>query len=117
MDFEQKKRYVKTVSALFLVSFFVTLFILLSLRFGNKISHSLSVAQLAAIALGCGAVPAGSYTGFVAMFSKLLRMPNVSGAVVVVFCIPLVLAANIYGMIIFVPSYIKTLAEVIKNRS
>ncbi|MGN0531284.1 MAG: hypothetical protein ACI4IN_00575 [Eubacterium sp.] len=117
MDVKQKKRYIRTVLALFLVSFFVTLGILLLLHFGNRIGYNLSPIQLVAIALGCGAVPAGSYTGFVALFSKLLSMSNVSGAMLVVFCIPLVLAANIYGMIILIPNFVKTLAEVIKNKS
>ena len=95
----------------------LTLMIVFALTYGGKSTVDLTVTQILLISLAAAAVPAGSYTGFVALFMRVGELSHRGAVLLTVFCLPIILAANLYGVIILIPYFISRVHLVLKNNT
>ncbi len=112
------KKYLISILALFLAGFavaFVTQYALAGTGYSNL---SLSFQQMLLISLLCACLPAGSYCGFVLWGMKVQKKNAPSKGLIVCVCIffPILLALlTIFGIIMIIPSIIKSLSVLIRG--
>ena len=101
------KKYLISVSALFIGGFLISLIIITAAE--GRSAAAFTAAQRILTALGCAIVPSGSYTGFVYFGLKAHDIKK-SKAVLLIIFFPLLLALlTISGIIMIIPNMIKAI--------
>ena len=111
-DNKTKKRYLIGALLLFSALFFVSLaFVFGFARLGTG---GFTTAQKIGLALLAALLPTGSYTGFCLMLIGKGELSTKQCVLPVVFCLPLVLYACVYGTVMLIPT---VLCAFNKNKS
>lgn len=108
-DNEVKKKYLIGAVILFVVTFLIS--IALVFAFSKYGTNGFSVNQKILISLLCAVIPTGSYTGFCLMFIGKEKLTHKQCVLLVVFCLPIVLYACIYGTVMLIPAIITCLVK------
>lgn len=111
-DNKTKKRYL--IGALLLFSALFIVSIALVFGFSHLGTSNYTVSQKFGIAALCALLPTGSYTGFCLMFIVRDELTKKQCILLVIFCLPLVLYACVYGTVMLIPT---VLCAFNKNKS
>lgn len=108
-DNKTKKRYLVFAALLFIVTFIISLALVFG--FSKLGTRDLTVLQKIFLSLICAVVPTGSYTGFCLMFINKYELSSKQLLLIVIFCVPIVIYACIYGTVMLIPTIISCLMK------
>ena len=111
MDKGYRKRYLLTLLALLVTGFALFSAVLVALN----TSHKLNMPNLFTLAALCALIPAGSYAGFVTAGTRIGDITAKKAALIILF-FPLLLAGvTVFGIIILLPSMVKSITVLIRG--
>lgn len=109
---ETKKKYLLGAVILFSVVFVISLALVFGLS--SLGTTDFSLIKKIGISVLCALLPTGSYTGFCLIFISIKELSSKQLILTVVFCVPLVIYACVYGTIMLFPVIFSCL---VKNNS
>lgn len=115
MEKKVAKKYIISSLLIFFVSFGLTFLVSFCLTKSGVATLELTVPQMLLVSLCAGLITDGSYTGFCSLFLRVGELSTKQCVLVVVFCIPLVIFADIYGIAILLPYFIKAVRAFVKK--
>ena len=108
-DKKTKKRYVTGAVLLFSALLLVSLALVFG--FSHLGTNDYTAVQKLGIAVLCALLPTGSYTGCCLMFIGRDELTKKQCILLVVFCLPLVLYACVYGTVMLLPTVAASLKK------
>jgi hypothetical protein len=115
MDKKAAKRYLISVLLLFFVTALISAVVIFSLILSGISNVDLSVLQRILLSVACGAIPAGSFTGFTVAFINIEKI-NTFWKIAIYFLFPItVVVINAFGIIAIIPTIIYSIIVLAKK--
>jgi hypothetical protein len=111
------KKYLKGVTVLFVATLLLSLLIVFALIGSGLSEVDWTVWQRILVSCACAYVPCGAYTGFCVTFLKIDTLSQKQCALFVIFCVPIILFIIVYGIIMLVPTVLKSVLKIILDKS
>ena len=109
------KRYILSLTGLYFIGAIILFLLLFFLSNRNDVNNALEINQVIALSLILPLLPCASYAGFCCAFGKIRELNKTwIIAICVFFPITLVLI-TLYGFIMLIPSFIKSVKTLITN--
>jgi hypothetical protein len=115
MDRKTAKKYLISVTALFVVTALISALIIFSLIASGISNVYLSVGQGALVSIACALIPSGSFTGFTVAFVRVKELTKFWKIMICVFPIVVVVAINIFGVVAIIPTVIYSIVRILKK--